>query len=131
MKLPKFIKSSQSQTQSSLYKKKSAGINTSILGNGASAAQQLLLTDEICRFQPQKNKIFLEESSCKLRTPTKAQGSLVFQNLVLSNNASTGRYTKSNAPKRLQRNKHVSSKPANYELRSSLNINTPVLVSLF
>ncbi len=150
MKFSKFVKSSQSTKPSSsngIYKKKSSTNAASSTLNTSSLmmAQQLLLTDDICRFQPQKNKLFLDEattsklsnassnnennyaSSYAVTTPR-----INFTNLVTNINGSgSGKYLKSSQPKRLQRNRlqHVTSKPENYVLRSTLNLQSSDLTS--
>ena len=149
MKFSKFVKgpqsklSSSSSSSSGIYKKKSNANATSSLNTSSFAmAQQLLLTDDICRFQPQKNKIFLDEnnktnstsSSCSSSSYNVSTPRINFTNLVTNINGSgSGKFLKSSQPKRLQRNRlqHVTSKPENYVLRSSLNLqNGLTMVSL-
>jgi cell wall-associated NlpC family hydrolase len=150
MKFSKFVKSSQSSKSSSsngIYKKKSNTNTASSTLNTSSLmmAQQLLLTDDICRFQPQKNKLFLDEAATTTMTTNKISNAssntennysssyvttprINFTNLVTNINGSgSGKYLKSSQPKRLQRNRlqHVTSKPENYVLRSTLNLQSP------
>ena len=140
MKFSKFVKAPQHKTSSSVYSRKkssalssatSSSLTNTPVGNGQS--QQLLLTDDICRFQPAKNKLFLDESLCNTvkisstatpSTPQLSFSSAAFAGLVVGANGSGGKFLKTNQPKRLQRNRlqHVTAKPINYVLRSTLNI---------
>ena len=123
MKLPKFIKNHQTP--------KSATLRSSTQQqNMSSRLNQLLLTDEICRFQPTKK--FLNESLnttsdfLKSSEPDRHLSALKAEQLQkilmattptsISNGTATPRYVKSAQPKRLQRNRlaHVNKKPSNY-----------------
>ena len=154
MKFSKFVKSSQSTKPSSsngIYKKKSSTNAASSTLNTSSLmmAQQLLLTDDICRFQPQKNKLFLDETTTTMTNKLSNASSnnennyassyavttprINFTNLVTNINGSgSGKYLKSSQPKRLQRNRlqHVTSKPENYVLRSTLNLQSSASSSM-
>ena len=134
MKFSKFVKAPQHKASSSVYsRKKSSNLNTTLTSANAENQQQLLLTDNICRFQPAKNKLFLDDSLCtNVKMPSTPQATTpkitfsqsAFAGLVVSANGSGGKFLKTNQPKRLQRNRlqHVTAKPINYVLRSTLNI---------
>ena len=127
MKFSKFVKAPQQKKASSasIYRKfTSASLNASSPGSAAASAQQLLLTDDICRFQPQKNKLFLDD----VGNATPSNAKLNLSHLV--NGSGSSKFAKSSQPKRLQRNRlqHVTTKPVDYVLRSTLNLQSGVRV---
>ena len=133
MKLPKFIKNHHQTPNSATLRSSTQQQNMS------NRLNQLLLTDEICRFQPTKK--FLNESLnatsdfmkssetdrhlSALKTEQLQKILMATTPTSISNGTATPRYVKSAQPKRLQRNRlaHVNKKPSNYVSLSNVSPN--------
>lgn len=126
MKFSKLITKKTSGSSAITYRKKSSNLNSTMLNSSVLTnplvKQQILLTDDLCRFQPQKNKQFLEDNT---QVTPKLNLSII-SNL---GGSGSGKFLK-NSAKRLQRNRlqHVTSKPFDYVLRSTLNLQQKTMI---